>query len=373
MTRVLITTTPGLGHVLPLLRLGRALRECGAEVRWVVGPSRCALLAAEGFAATPGGLDERPRFAEYLRRHPEAATITGPAKRRHGYAHMFGGVAAPAMAPDLLAAAVEWRPDVVVRDAGELAAPIVAARLGVPCVVQAFGVPIPRDVVAGAEAVLAPLWEEYGVPARPADGYDALYVDICPPVLDNGHAPPIPRRHLRPADAAPRVPRDRPLVYVTFGTVFNAPERLRAVVLEAAVAGADVLVTIGADGDPAALGDLPPNVTVERFVPQAEVLPRCAAVVSHGGSGTTFAALAHGVPNVLLPQGADQFENAERSAAAGAAVAFPPGSPAPGAVTDAVRRVLEDPSYAAGAAAVAADIAAMPEPAEAAAAVVALG
>ncbi|HVF04122.1 MAG TPA: nucleotide disphospho-sugar-binding domain-containing protein [Frankiaceae bacterium] len=372
MTRVLIATTAGLGHLLPLLRLGRALRAHGAEVHWVVGPSRCAMLAAEGFDVTPGGLDERPRFAEYLRRHPEAAAISGPEKRRHGFAHMFGGVAAPAMAPDLLAAAEEWRPDVVVRDAAELSAPLVAARLGVPCVVHAFGVPIPWDVATAVEPVLAPLWAEYGVPARPPAEYDVLYLDICPPLLDNGQAPPIPRRYVRPAEAVPAVPRDRPLVYVTFGTVFNTPDRLRAVVLESAAADVDVLVTIGADGDPAALGDLPPNVSVEGFVPQAEVLPRCSVVVSHGGSGTTFAALAHGVPNVLLPQGADQFENADRAAAAGAAVAFAAGPPPPGAITAAIRRVLEEPSYAAGAARVAAGIAAMPGPDEAAAAVAAL-
>ena len=50
------------------------------------------------------------------------------------------------------------------------------------------------------------------------------------------------------------------------------------------------------------------------------MLPRCAAVVSHGGSGTVLAALAHGLPSVLLPMGADQPENADRCEELGVSV-----------------------------------------------------
>jgi UDP:flavonoid glycosyltransferase YjiC (YdhE family) len=60
-------------------------------------------------------------------------------------------------------------------------------------------------------------------------------------------------------------------------------------------------------------------VRVERHVDQAEVLPRCRAVISHGGSGTVLAALAHGLPSLLLPMGADQPWNADRCEALGVA------------------------------------------------------
>ena len=63
-------------------------------------------------------------------------------------------------------------------------------------------------------------------------------------------------------------------------------------------------------GSPAMLGAVPDHVRVESFIPQAEVLPGCGAVVCHGGSGTILAALAHGLPVVCIPQGADQFANA---------------------------------------------------------------
>ena len=72
----------------------------------------------------------------------------------------------------------------------------------------------------------------------------------------------------------------------------------------------------------------------------------CAAVVSHGGSGTVLGALAAGLPLVLLPQGADQFENAARCERAGAAVVLDPDEVTGDAVAAAVRLVLCEPAYA---------------------------
>ncbi|HEX8001205.1 MAG TPA: glycosyltransferase [Mycobacteriales bacterium] len=372
MSRVLLTSTPGAGHVLPLLRLARALRDRGDDVRWAVGPGGVDTVRREGFEAVEAGPAERERHAEYRRRHPDGPP-PGPATRAHAFPHMFGGVAAPETLAAALPLAEEWRPDVVVHEVAEMAGPILAGRLGVPSVAHAFGIPVPTAILPAVDAVLEPLWRAHGLAPRPY-GADDLYLDICPAPLHNGETPPAARvQPLRPADGGARVPAERPLVYVTFGTVFNAqPGVLREVVLGAAATGADVLVTTGHDGDPAALGDLPATVTVERFVPQADVLPRCAAVVSHAGSGTLFGALAHGLPSVLLPQAADQFTNAAQASAYGAAVAFGPGAPAAREVEAAVRRVLEEESFAAAAARVAEAIAAMPGPAEAAAAVAAL-
>ena len=78
---------------------------------------------------------------------------------------------------------------------------------------------------------------------------------------------------------------------------------------------AEILVTVGRDVDPDELGAQPPHVRVEPYVDQAEVLPRCGLVVSHGGSGSLMGALEHGLPMVLTPLGADQPHNAARAAA----------------------------------------------------------
>ena len=71
---------------------------------------------------------------------------------------------------------------------------------------------------------------------------------------------------------------------------------------------------------------------VRRFVPQAELLPHCTAVVTHGGSGSMLGALAHGLPLLVVPQGADQFSNADRVVAAGAGLALQPDELSPSAV-----------------------------------------
>ena len=86
-------------------------------------------------------------------------------------------------------------------------------------------------------------------------------------------------------------------VYVTFGTFFSTNLEPFRVVLDA-LAGEpiDVVATVGEQQDPASLGPIPSNTRVERFIPQAELLPSCAAVVHHGGAGTTFGALSHGLP-----------------------------------------------------------------------------
>jgi MGT family glycosyltransferase len=86
-------------------------------------------------------------------------------------------------------------------------------------------------------------------------------------------------------------------------------------------------------------------VLVQRYVPQGVVLPRCDAIVTHGGSGTVLGALACGVPLLVLPQGADQYSNAERVVAAGAGRQLLKDELTVDAVRDSVRALLRDQSY----------------------------
>ena len=109
-------------------------------------------------------------------------------------------------------------------------------------------------------------------------------------------------------------------VYVTLGTVVNkrdgALARLLASVSELE---ANVVMTVGPDVDVLQFGPVPDNVLLERWVPQALLLPHCVAMVSHAGAGTMLGGLAAGLPSLLVPLGADQFFNAAAAAAAGAA------------------------------------------------------
>ncbi|MDQ3440244.1 MAG: glycosyltransferase [Planctomycetota bacterium] len=63
---------------------------------------------------------------------------------------------------------------------------------------------------------------------------------------------------------------------------------------------------------------LPPGVRHFDYAPFSRILPRCAALVHHGGIGTTSQALAAGVPQLIMPMAHDQFDNADRVARLGA-------------------------------------------------------
>ena len=161
--------------------------------------------------------------------------------------------------------------------------------------------------------------------------------------------------------------REAPLVYLTFGSVAPTmpffPALYRGAIAALAGLPVRVLVTIGRTQDPDALGPLPANVHVERWVPQADVEPHAAAIVDHGGFGTVRAAISAGIPQVVLPLFADQPYNARRVADLGAGIALESGPAAVAALGDALERVLGDPSYAAAAARVAAEARALPAPA----------
>ena len=136
---------------------------------------------------------------------------------------------------------------------------------------------------------------------------------------------------------------DRPLVYITFGSVAAQVPPAAVVYPKAleAAAGLDarVLLTLGV-GAEVELGEVPPNVHIEKWVPQQDVLPHAAAVVGHGGAGTTLGALGAGVPQVVVPLFADQPANAARIAIAGAGVAASIDG-----IGAAIEHVLADDSY----------------------------
>jgi UDP:flavonoid glycosyltransferase YjiC (YdhE family) len=114
-----------------------------------------------------------------------------------------------------------------------------------------------------------------------------------------------------------------PPVYIGFGSMVSSDAaRLTRSLLEAAN-GHRLLLSSGWAG----IGDghLPASVKVVRGpMPHAKLFPRVAAVVHHGGAGTTAAALRAGAPQIIVPHMGDQFYNAHRLAVMGLA---PPGIP----------------------------------------------
>jgi MGT family glycosyltransferase len=108
----------------------------------------------------------------------------------------------------------------------------------------------------------------------------------------------------------------------------------------------------------------PSNVIVRDYVPHASVLPHTSAVLCHGSLSTVTTTLAHGVSLVCIPQGREQPLNAARVDACGAGLSVPSDAPA-SAIAEALRTVLQDPPYRAGAAEMARRTAALGAGAEA--------
>ena len=363
--RVLFSTTPLDGHLRPLLPLAGALRARGHDVVFATHEGWHEHIAAEGYSAFAAGTTHADARRQLEGHRAEIDALPPLERRPHIYPRLFGLGHAPPKLAGLLRAGREWQPHVLVWDSSDLAAPVAAAALGIPAVNHAFGAMVPLAALSRAGDAVLPLWREVGLEQPPyAGAFAGLYVDTCPPSLawEQPQGETVLLAPSTPAGATPPPWLDelgRPLVYVTLGTVFNDPG-VFSLLLDGLDEVPAALVTTGRDVDPAALGGVPSHVRVERFVPQADVLPACSAVVAHGGSGSTLAALAHGLPLVVVPQGADQVENAARVETAGAGVVVPPETLSGEAVRAALRRVLEEPTFAAAARAVADEIAAMP-------------
>jgi UDP:flavonoid glycosyltransferase YjiC (YdhE family) len=371
--RVLFSSTSGEGHFAPLVPLARAFASGGHHVAFATAADSAERVAAAGFEALPAGVslrELRPQMEEFWVRIQQ---VPPHERRPETFAYRFATLDAPAKLDDLLAEATAWRPDLIVHETADLAAPPVAAALGVPSAQHSFGRLLPDACLERAASVTAPLWERLGLEPDAWSGqYRGPYIDICPPSLQDA-SPPRGTRvlHLRPAtplDDDPawqeRLDGGRPVVYVTLGTVFNDSGRFSTILRAVAELDVTVLATIGRDNDPDDFAHLPPNVIVERYVPQADVLPLCDVAVGHAGSGSTLGALAHGLPMLLLPNGADQFENARACAARGVAEVLMPDELTSEAVASAVAILLEAPEPRAAAEELAAEIAAMSTPEE---------
>lgn len=281
---------------------------------------------------------------------------------------LFAEIGTADMIDDVVRAGHEFGPDLVLFESLAFAGPLVADLLGVPGVHHLFGPVWPHEIFVLADDAVAPIWRSFG---RDVPGYAGVYrdltVQICPPSLEARKVPAGGVVALRPAPRPerPATRGARPVVYVTLGTFFNGNTHVFREILDGlADQPVDVVVTVGRDQDPSALRPVPANATVERFIAQSELLPTCSVIVHHGGAGTTFGALVHGVPQVIVPQGADNFDNAAMCERAGMAVVVRPDEFSARTVADSVSAVLREPRFLAAALRTAGEIDTMADPGE---------
>ena len=353
--------------------LAQALRDAHHDVVVATMESFRGSVEDLGLEILPVGIG----YAEAMRRlhaaHPELRSLRPEEESRRVVTDLFVGIFTPSILealPRLLA----WAPDVVVREEGEFAGPIVAAKAGVPWVDHGWGPMRPPEMVRAAAGALEPLWRANGLEPDAAGGaYRWLYLDPCPPSLQFPYAASVEVAHLvRPEIARSRRPAAgldwirrvyRPIVYVTLGTVprFAGDLEFFQIVIAALAGEVEVVITVGPEGHPDALGPLPDGVRVQRFIPQAALLPHCALMISNGGSGSTLGALSHGVPILAVPAGSpSQQRNADALAASGAGCRLERHELTVERMRGDARTMLTDPSYRTVAQRIAKEIIRMP-------------
>jgi vancomycin aglycone glucosyltransferase len=389
--RVLLSTIGSRGDVQPLLALALELRALGQEARFCVPPDFQAWLAGLGFAVTPIGPELRSMMAAKPSGPPAPMT---PEQRKQlaeaSVAAQFQTVAAAAEGCDAIVAAT----------ALQIAARSVAEVRGIP---YAFAAYCP-NVLPSPHHAPPPLPPIPGMPvaapgtnaerwARDGERFDALFG----PALDAhratlGLAPVADvRAHVfgeRPWLAADRalapwpdpaddgvfqpgawiVADERPLspeieaflaagappIYFGFGSMRAAPD-LSHVMSEAARAvGRRAIVSRGW-AELALLDAAGDCLAIDEANLQA-LFARVAAVVHHGGAGTTTIAALAGAPQVVVPQIYDQHYFAQRVRELGIGAAHAPGAPATESLTAARESALA-PGVAAAAGALAAKVA----------------
>ena len=372
--RVLLSTIGSRGDVQPLVALASELKALGQEVHLCVPPDFRDWIESLGMSVTPIG----PEVRSAGKANPSAARPTPEQRRRMvevTVAAQFETIATAARGCDTIVGAT----------ALQVAAPSIAESLGIPYVFAA-SCPTVLPSPHHAPPVLAMLGD---VPAAPASDYrehwdrdarrwnDGWGAPInshraslgLPPVRDvrryvlTDHpwlaADPTLGPWPNPADQAvfqtgawilpdagllsteleAFLAAGEPPVYFGFGST-RAPDELNLVMIESARAlGHRAIVSRG--WAELSLVDNDPDCLAIGEVNLHALFTRVAAVVHHGGAGTTTLAARAGAPQVVIPQHYDQHYWAQRIHHLGVGIAHPPGTPTTASLRSALEGTLQ--------------------------------
>lgn len=366
--RVLFATLGAYGHLYPVMPVALAAQAAGHEVAVATHEAFHPTVESAGLAAVAAGLTVDGAFGmamESLGRPPESEEdVAIPALTRILPERVLAD-----LGPVLRSGA--W--DLVVYEAGNPGAGIAAGVAGVPSATMALGRMPDGPLWDRVYSELTDLAALHGVPVKDPRTLDQPYLDMCPPSFQAPGVSEMIETHIlmrprawNPPGDLPAVVLDRdpgrPLVYLTLGTtgVFAQPGVLRQMIDALSGIPADALMSSGPAVQADSLGTLPDNVTVVDWVPQADLMPHVDVAVHHAGSGTTFAALANGVPQLLLPQGADQFSNAAWLTQVGAARQILPHEITPSRIAEEIHALLGNEQVSTAARGLEQEIALMP-------------
>lgn len=347
--RVALLTTTQHGHLNPYVPVVNALRSAGGEVSLL-------LLSADG-----GSLDERRRQAlggarVHMVGQVEMAPWSGdPAK--------IGPMLRSSPVADLTADALRaTAPDFVLVDSLPVtASAMVGARAsGVPygMIWANLGGVCPREYRRGRwpyDEQVGDYLTGHGVPwSTKTHSARSPILNLMPTIPSLVGDDAVTDDGVRlvglPGAAGPRgdevafsgldrIDPDRPVVYVSFGTIFyRRPDLLRTVITGAAATGAQVIAAVG---DLAGELALPDDVLTAPYLPQREVLERADVFITHGGYNSVAESIRAATPMLVIPLAVDQPIQAHFVRRAGFGTALEPAAVTGQAVADAVTDLLD--------------------------------
>jgi MGT family glycosyltransferase len=139
---------------------------------------------------------------------------------------------------------------------------------------------------------------------------------------------------------------DRPLLYISLGSVFNnRPEFYKQCFAAFADQPWQVLLSIGKHVDPGTLGQQPDNFLLSTYAPQLDILPRTRLFITHAGTNSIMESMYFGVPMILIPQQPEQQMHARRVADLGLGVMLDTENVTAGILREAVGVVSNDEAY----------------------------
>ncbi|MFJ4649985.1 glycosyltransferase [Nocardia sp. NPDC088792] len=350
--RVLFVATPLIGHAFPIVPLALSMRGAGHEVLLASGDEVVTVLRdllPVHTVADPMSVRVPLRALAF---HPLAArnALLGSADPEVA-ARIFAPVN-ERMAARVTALAEHFAPGLIVHEPFAAVAAAAAARLRIPAVLHNIG-------LDHGDRITARLLERLRMPP----GSDAAVLSIAPPSLVQVTGWPMRYTPFstagRPMPEWLSAPADRPRILVTRSTMLgDGPAPFLTAVVRAAPEVDAEFVVVRPDRGVQRHRDLPRNIRTVGWTVLGDALRTCTAMINHGGAGSVYAALNAGVPQLLTPDTGDRGWNATLVARRGAGLAVPPRRITASHIT----RLITDPSLAAAAREVAAEMAAMPGP-----------
>jgi MGT family glycosyltransferase len=360
MAKVFFAPVHVAGHFFPTIPLAKSLRARGHDVSYLSECNMREVVEGEGieyFRVGPGVW-----AGNIAERFPKIRRLKGNARIHYILKDAYLRLT-PHYIRDAVPILEEARPDLLVFDPLSFPGPILAERTGIPWVTTSMflgmipgngsppyslGWPPARNPLQRAfykvvwmaliaycrryDAVINRIRREFGLPRKRMAFLQSslspyLYLSFTSSDIEYPihHLPPqvhlvgpsvwsSPRNYATP-EWLRAFPQRRPAVYFTIGTVESAYDRrFFSIAAEAVRASPQIeaVMTVCYDGPDIRNLAVPPNLRIEKYVPNALIVPKVDLVVHHGGFSTTLDCLMKGTPSIVIPFEGDQNENGRR-------------------------------------------------------------